>query len=96
MIDLIVFAERMGFFGAGMLAGYVLGQRRGVVAERLRVEHAFDVAFCAISSGALKKVYRRVTGEYSSDHELRCALTREIEARNKERDFERRFGPLKG
>jgi 2,3-bisphosphoglycerate-independent phosphoglycerate mutase len=95
MIDLI-FVERMCFFGIGALAGYFLGRSigaaAGIKAERLRVDRAFDVAFCTITSGALKKVYRRITGEYSSDHELRANLVREIEAREKEREFQRRFG----
>jgi 2-keto-3-deoxy-galactonokinase len=90
MVDFAVFAERMGFLITGAMAGYVAGHYLGFLlgtkTEKLRTDHIFDVAFLVVTSGALKKVYRRITGYYSTDNELRQALFDECEIRAKQRN----------
>ena len=85
-----IFIERMGFFGAGIVAGLIIGlgfwRDAGVKAERLRVEHIFDVAFGTIKSGALKKVYRCFIGKLTHD-QLRIELIEEVEYREREREW---------
>ena len=65
MIALIVTASCVLF-----ASGYYIGRFDGVKAERLRIDHIFDIAFNIVVSGALRKVYRRITGAYKTDHEL--------------------------
>ena len=92
MTSLVIFIERMSFFGAGTVAGVIygelVGRSQGVRAERLRVLRAFDVAFGIITSGVLRKVQRRITGQ-CNDEELRISLIREVEFREDVRRWKR-------
>lgn len=79
-----VFAEVFVIFVA-CYASYYLGRREGIDAERLRAMRVFDVALGIVSSGALHKVRRRISGEYRNDNELRVELVRECEERARAR-----------
>ncbi len=68
--------------------GYFLGRPAGIAAERLRVAHIFEVALGTVSSGAVRKVLRRIDGTYT-DAEFREALVRECEHRENERAYMR-------